>query len=435
LTSSQSFAAPETAWPQSDWWRGYNDPQLSALIDEALQNSPSLAEAQARLRAAGAEADAARASAGANLILNAGAVEQKESYNNGIPAAFVPQGYNDYGQATLNFSYELDFWGRNRAAIAAAASQARAAEAEAAEARLMLSTEIASAYADLARLSAERDIAASSLNVRTQTAQLVARRVESGLDNRGEQRQAEAGPPAARAQIAALDEALAQTRNRLAALLGAGPDRGLAITAPAQPTLIAFGLPANLSADLIGRRPDIVAARWRVEAASHRTDQAQASFYPNVNLAAFIGIQSLGLNNLTASGSDVGSVGPALSLPIFDSGRLQANLHRADAERDEAVAAYNAALTEALHQVADVAASERALSTRLTETRAALAADEDAYRIAQQRYGGGLTNYQTVLIAEDALLAQRLAVADLQSRNFALDVALVRALGGGFSAQ
>src|SRR5262249_26226437 len=161
---------------------------------------------------------------------------------------------------------------------------------------------------------------------------------------------------------------------------------GLQIAPPQQVAPSAFGLPANLAADLIGRRPDVVAARWRAEAASARVGQAQASFYPNVNLTGFLGGQSLGLDNLLGSGWDIGSIGPALSLPVFDSGRLQAGLLRADAERDAAVAAYDGAVTEALHQVADVAASERFLTTRLTESRAALAADEDAYRIARQRY-------------------------------------------------
>ncbi|HVZ99641.1 MAG TPA: efflux transporter outer membrane subunit [Caulobacterales bacterium] len=434
FAAARSFQAPEAAWPAQSWWRAYNDPQLTALIEEGLQGSPTLAEAQARLRAASAAQAAARAAAGPDVTLNAGVREEKQSYNSGIPAAFVPQGYNDYGRATLDFAYDLDFWGRNRAAIAAATSDQRAAEAEAAQARLMLSTAIAEAYADLARLTQERAIAAQALEVRTQTATLVGHRVDSGLDTRGELRQAEAGPPAARAQLAALDEALGATRNRLSALTGAGPDRGLDIAAPAEVRLTAFGLPPNLGADLIGRRPDIVAARWRAEAASARVEGANAAFYPNVNLAAFIGVQSLGLENLTKSGSDVGAIAPALSLPIFDSGRLRANRLRADAERDAAIAAYNGALSEALHQVADVVTSERALSTRLTESRDALSAYEDAYRIARLRYEGGLSNYQAVLIAEDAVLQQRLAVADLEARAFTLDVALVRALGGGYSA-
>jgi NodT family efflux transporter outer membrane factor (OMF) lipoprotein len=433
LASAQTFAAHSAAWPQDQWWRAYGDPQLDGLIQEALANAPTLAQAQARLRAANAQAAGARANAGPSVSLNARAVEQEQSQSVGIPADFIPGGYVDYGRATLDFSYELDFFGRNGAAIAAASSNARAAQADAAEARLTLSTSIAAAYADLARLYAERGITQRALDVRTQTAQLVADRVTSGLDNAGAQRQAEAGPPNARADIAALDESIAQTRNRLAALVGAGPDRGLTINPPQTATLRPFGLPQNLASDLIGRRPDLVAARWRAEAAQSRTRQAQAQFYPSINLVAFIGAESLGLDSFTDSASRIGSFGPALSLPIFDSGRLSANLHSADAERDAAIADYNATLIEALHQVADAAASERALATRLSETRAALDANEDAYRIAQQRYRGGLSTFQDVLIAEDAVLTQRRIVADLESRAFVLDVALVRALGGGFT--
>jgi len=434
LASSQSFSAAPSTWPEEQWWRAYGDTQLDALIEEAIAQSPTLAEAEARLRAADAVRAGRVAAAGASVSANGFVVEQEQSQNAGIPADFIPSGYEAFGRATLDFSYELDFWGRNRAGIEAATSQARAAAADAAQARLALSTAIAAAYADLARLHANRAILERSLEVRSETATLVTRRVEVGLDNLGAQRQAEAGPPATRADIAFIDELIAQTRNRLASLLGAGPDRGLAIAPPQAPALHAFGLPENLAVDLVGRRPDLVAARWRAEAATASTREARAAFYPNVNLMAFIGTEALGLDNLTQESSRIGSIGPAISLPIFDSGRLGANLQRADAERDAAVAAYNGALSEALHEVADVAASERSLSVRLAESRAALAANEEAYRIARQRYEGGLATYLSVLITEDSLLAQRRSVADLESRAFVLDVALVRALGGGFGA-
>ncbi|MGE3867005.1 MAG: efflux transporter outer membrane subunit, partial [Hyphomonadaceae bacterium] len=359
---------------------------------------------------------------------------QKQRYHNGIPAAYIPHGYQDIGRASLDFRYELDFWGRNRAAVAAASSDARAARAEAAEARLVLSTSIAQAYADLARLYAERDVAERAVALQGETFDLVSRRVKSGLDTRGELAQAQAGPAAARADIAALDEAITQTRNRLAALIGAGPDRGRGIARPPAAQLKSFGLPANIAADLLGRRPDITAARWRAEAAFKRVNQARASFYPNVNLAAYVGVQALGLEQLTQAGSDIGAIGPAITLPIFQGGRLRAGLRRASAERDAAVASYEDTLVQALRDVADVTASQNALGARLKESRDALAANEEAYRIARLRYDGGLSNYQNVLIAEQGVLTQRRVVADLEARAFTLDVALVRALGGGFQA-
>jgi len=430
--TTQTLTAADAAWPVDAWWKAYGDAQLDALVDEALNGSPTLAQAEARLRRAQALASQAKAAQLPSVSATGGVERSKQSYNNGIPADFVPQGYNDYGRLSLDFSWELDFWGKNRAAVAAATSEARAAQADAAQARLMLATSVAAAYADLGGLYADRDVAERAVALRQETVNLVGDRVANGLDTRGELRQAEAGPPAARAELAAIDEQIAQTRNALAALLGAGPDRGLAIARPATASLKSFGLPANLAANLIGRRPDVVAARWRAEASARRIGQAKAAFYPNVNLAAAIGVQSLHLDKLFDSGSDIGSVGPAISLPIFEGGRLKANLRAAEADRDAAVAAYDAAVTQALRDVADVAASERALAVRLGESRAALAANEDGYRIARLRYQGGLSTYQNVLIAEQAVLTQRQVVADLDSRALALDVALVRALGGGF---
>jgi NodT family efflux transporter outer membrane factor (OMF) lipoprotein len=430
----QTLAAPAAEWPGDRWWSTYGDAQLTQLIDEALADSPTLAQAEARVRRAQALAGAARAGQLPTVSANASAQRSKQSYNNGIPADFVPQGYNNYGRLALDFAWELDFWGKNRAAVAAATSEVRAAHAEAAEARLMLATGVASSYADLARLYAERAVAERNIAVQQETSTLVAQRVANGLDTTGEQRQAEAEPLAARAELAAIDEQIALTRNQLAALLGAGPDRGLAIAPPAVAALKAVGLPPNLAADLIGRRPDVVAARWRAEAAASRIKEAKAAFYPNVNLTAFAGGQALHLGNLFDSGSDIGSVGPAVSLPIFEGGRLRANLSGARADRDAAVAAYDAAVTEAFRQAADVVASQKALAAQLDASRAALAASEDAYRIARLRYQGALSTYADLLQVENTVLRRRRTVADLEARAFTLDVALVRALGGGFRA-
>lgn len=432
--TSQSLAAPAAEWPADRWWTAYGDPQLDQLIDEALTGSPNLAAAQARVRRAEAAAAQARAIELPSLSAHAGVEEMKQSYNLGIPPEFVPHGYNDYGRLTLDFNWELDFWGKNRAAVAAATSEARAAQADAAEARLVLSTNIATAYADLARLFAQREVAARAVTLQEETSELVRKRVVNGLDTRGEQRQAEAEPLESRAELQAIEEQIALTRNQLAALLGAGPDRGLAIAPPRQATLKPLGLPTNLAADLLGRRPDVTAARWRAEAATSRIKEARASFYPNVNLAGFIGTQSLFLKELFASGSDIGSIGPAVSLPIFEGGRLRANLRGAEADRDAAVAAYDAAVTEAFRQTADALASQKALAGELADSRAALVASEDAYRIARQRYEGGLSTYQTVLIAEQLVLRRRRTLTGLEARAFALDIALVRALGGGFHA-
>jgi NodT family efflux transporter outer membrane factor (OMF) lipoprotein len=434
FATARSFAAPAADWPADRWWTAYGDTQLSALMDEALAGSPSLKQAQARLRAARARAQAARGATLPQVSANAQAAETKQSYNNGIPAQFVPRGYNDTGRATLDLSYDLDLWGRNRAALAAATSEADAARMDVAEARLVLTTAIATAYADYARLVAEHDAADAAVKNRQATADLVAHRVEGGAANKGEADQAAAAAAAARQDLAALDEQLAVARDQLAALAGEGPDRGLALGRPGARPSAGFGLPTNLAADLLGRRPDLQAARLRAEAAGKRIDVARAGFYPNLNLAAFIGAQSLGLANQTKSGSDIGQAGVAFSHPIFEGGRLQGEYKGARADYDAAVAAYDDTLVKALQDVADAAAGQRALQARLAAAHAALSAAQSAYDIARLRYQGGLSSYLTLLSAEDQVIAQRRTVAQLEARALSLDASLVRALGGGFRA-
>lgn len=438
LASAQSFSAPEAAWPGDDWWKAYGDPQLDRLIETALAGAPDMAAAKARLAKAIAEADVARADLMPTLSASGTATETEQSLTAfGFPPAFqqyLPHGYKSFGQVGLNFNYEIDFWGKNRSAVAAATSDAKAAAADAAEARLTISTAVAAAYADLARLYAERDVAERSVASRQETLDLTAGRVNNGLDTQAELKQAAAGVPAARADLAEIDEEIALARNQLAALMGQGPDAGLAIERPPATALKAFGLPSNLAAELIGRRPDVVAARWRAEAAAKRIGVAKAAFYPNVNLAAAVGFESLGISQLFAGGSKDGQYGAAVTLPIFEGGRLTANLRGARADYDDAVASYDAALTQALHDVADAAASQKALADRLAQSREALADDEAAYKVARLRYEGGLANYQSVLLAEDAVLAARRQVVDLEARAFTLDIQLVKALGGGFSA-
>lgn len=437
LATAQSFTAPAAAWPADDWWRAYNDAQLNQLIDTALAGSPTMAQAKARLDKASAQAGVARAALLPAISAGGQIGEAKQSINMGFPPQFqqfLPKGWLPDPQVGLNFSYEIDFWGKNRDTLAAATSETQAAAADAAEARLTLSTTIAATYADLTRLYAERDVAERSLASRKETFDLANRRVTNGVDTQAELQQAAAGVPEARAQMAAIDEQIALTRNQLAALMGQGPDAGLAIARPPAVAPRAFGLPEHLAADLLGRRPDIVAAKWRAEAASKRIGAAKAAFYPNVNLSGLIGYETLGLSKFFDPGSSYGNYGAAVSLPIFQGGRLRANLRGARADYDDAVASYDATLVEALRQVADAAASQRALTERLAQSREALSHDEAAYKVARLRYDGGLANYQSVLISEDAVLAARREVADLEARAFTLDIQLIKALGGGYAS-
>ncbi|OYX65135.1 MAG: multidrug transporter [Sphingomonadales bacterium 32-64-17] len=434
FAASQSLASATTeAWPSDGWWKTYGDAQLDQLIAEGLSGATDLRVAEARFAKAAAIAGQTRSALAPSLSASgeAGLTQQSENYIS--PPAYTPRGWPDYGQASLSLSWDLDFWGKNRAALAAAKSDAAAAAAEAAATRLAVSAGIASAYADLASQYAERDAAAEALQVRTKTHDLMAERQRQGLENQGAVQRAASALASQQGELASLDESIALTRNRLAALLGTGPDRGLSIT---RPTLnldtAAAGLPANIPAELIGRRPDLIAARERAEAGQSRIDQAHAAFYPSINLTGLIGFQALDIGKVFASGSDMGSIAPAVSLPILDGGRLRAQYRGAEADYQEAVAQYDATLVQALHEVADAATSQHALSQRLDRAEAAETAAAAAWNVANNRYRGGLGTYLDVLNAEDSLIAARRAVASLQTRAFSLDVAMIRALGGGF---
>ena len=435
--SEQSFAPPApatstTAWPADEWWKTYGDAQLDQLVDEALVGSPTLAIADARLRRAQSLVDVAGSANKPQISANTSATEQKQSYNYLTPPGFTPRGWNDYGRATLDFSWDLDFWGKNRASIAAAISEAQAARAEAAQARLTLSSSIASAYAELAREYSALDTATAAREVRGKTADLIKQRFDNGLETLASLRQVESRRAGADADVLANEEQLALQRNRIAALIGVGPDRGLTITRPTIDFTRSFALPNHLAAELVGRRPDLAAARLRAEAAAGRVGQARAAFYPNINLNALIGVQSLSLDMLTKEGSSLGSIGPALSLPLFTGGRLRAQLRGAEAEYAEAVSLYDRTVVQALQDVADVAVSQRALGPQLTRVSEAVEAARESWRIQNNRYSGGLATYLEVLTAEDYLLSNLRTQSDLQSRSLTLDVALTRALGGGY---
>jgi NodT family efflux transporter outer membrane factor (OMF) lipoprotein len=430
--AARDLNLPAADWPADAWWAAYNDPQLTALIEEGLAGAPDMAQAAARIRKADALAQQAGAARLPSLTASGQAQQARRSKAEGLSEDILPSGWHTLTQGKLELSTDLDLWGKARASLAAATTAAEATRADAATARLALSTAIASAYADLARLHADSEAAAQALRARAETETLIEQRYAAGLETLAAVKRAASNRAAAEGDIAASVESLAIARNRLAALVGKGPERGFLITPPDMAMTFRFGLPADLSTGLIGRRPDIVAAKLRTEAAAKRIKVARADFYPSVRLSALIGVQSLGLSRLSDASSTYGSFGPAVSLPLFTGGALQGAYRGARADYDSSVAAYDATLVRALNEVADAAVSAAALEPRVTKSRAAREAAEDAYTLTQTRYRGGLATYLDVLSAEDAVIAARRNLADLQTRAFSVDVALVKALGGGF---
>jgi NodT family efflux transporter outer membrane factor (OMF) lipoprotein len=415
----------------ADWWHGFGDPTLDALVARALAGNPNLQAAQARVARAGAVVAGARSREGVQVNGGLDITRQRFSANSIYPP---PLGGAILNMGTLQAgaSWEADFFGRNRAAIEAAVGAERASQAEMEAARTMLASKVASAYVQLGRLFAQREVAEHSLAQRDQILGLIRQRVQGGLDTNVELRQGEAALPETRQQIEQIDEQIALTRHALAALTAQAPDALDELRVPLA-GVHAVALPARVPADLLGRRADIAAARWRVEAASSEIRGAKAQFYPDVNLTAFVGLSSIGLDRLLRSGSEQYGVGPALRLPIFDAGRLRANLRIKTADFDAAVDSYNAAVIDAVREVADQIASLRSIARQQAEQAQAQATAESAYDLAGQRFKAGLGTYLTVLNAEAGVLNQRRLAADLKARALDGQIALARALGGGYT--
>jgi NodT family efflux transporter outer membrane factor (OMF) lipoprotein len=270
------------------------------------------------------------------------------------------------------------------------------------------------------------------LGQRDEILALIKQRVQGGLDTTVEQRQGEGALPETRQQIEQLDEQITLTRHSLAALTAQPPDALDKLVAPLS-TVRSVPLPAAVPADLLGRRADITAARWRIEAATSDVKSAKAQFYPNINLTAFVGLSSIGLDRLVQAQSEQYGAGPALRLPIFDSGRLRANLRGKTADLDAAIESYNSAVLDAVHDAADQLSSLRSIDRQQVQQTSAQAAAESAYDLATQRYKAGLGTYLTVLNAEATVLNQRRLGADLKARALDVQIALIRALGGGYT--
>ncbi|MES2942357.1 MAG: efflux transporter outer membrane subunit, partial [Pseudomonadota bacterium] len=412
--------------------REFGDAQLNQLVAQALESSPSLKLAQARLARAKAVNEVADAATLPQINGQLDLTRQRYTANGAVPAPLAGS-IRESGTAQLGASWELDFFGKNRAALDAALGSVNAAEADSQAARVLLASNVARSYFQLVRLNEQALVARRTLAQREETLKLVQDRVRAGLDTRLELRQSEGGLPEARLQLETVLEQTALTRNALAALVGQ-PNTAVAQQTPPLSAIKNVAITNTIPADLLGRRADISAARWRVEASGKDVVNAKTQFYPNINLVAFAGFSSIGLGRLLDSGSQQWGVGPALRLPIFDAGRLRANLRGKTADLDAAVESYNAAVIDAVRDVADQLASQQAITRQQTEQAAAQSAAESAYDIAVQRYKAGLGNYLNVLTAETSVLAQRRLAVDLAARALDTQVALMRALGGGYSA-
>ncbi|MDB5789334.1 efflux transporter outer membrane subunit [Caballeronia mineralivorans] len=429
--TTQSLPAESGHWPAADWADQFGDAQLKALLEEALKGSPTIAQARARIAGAQAYAETAKASTMPRVDADYSLTRKQLSGTAQVPPPYAGS-WQTQNTGLLSASYDLDLWGKNREALKAAVSQLQASEADAEVVKLTLTTAVARTYNQLARLYVLRDIAQQEVERREQIDRIAAGRIAAGLDTQVERKTAQANLATARSALAALDGSILTTRYQLAALMGEGPDRGLAIARPALGVGDEVRLPDNLPADLVSRRPDIVAARWRVDAITHEVKERKAEFYPDINLSAAIGLDAFGFGRFLMAASRTANVGPAIHLPIFDAGALRAQLKGRYADFDDAVATYNQTLITALNGVATQLAQIRSSDAQLADAQTAQQAARQADDLAITQYKGGLTNQLTVLNADMNTLQADQAVANLLMNRRDQQIALASALGGGY---
>jgi outer membrane protein, multidrug efflux system len=368
---------------------------------------------------------------GAHVDASAQAARQRLSDNGLFPPKLL--GFNWYSQFDLGLaaSYTFDWWGKQRASVAAATNEARAAAADRAAAALVLSGSVVDTYfgwqADQARIALLQERIATL----TRFSALADARVHADIDDGDQQHRADAELAGARSQLAALQGSAQLRLVALAALTGHAVAQLPPLAARPLPLLPA-AVPERVGLDLLGRRPDIAASRWRVEAEQSRRHLAAAQYYPDISLHALAGLESIDLGHLLSASSADPQLGIAVHLPLFDNGQRAAQLHVADQALAAAIATYNEAIIGAARELASsVIAGEQADSERVQQL-AQLQASAALERSAAARVRQGLTDLRPQLSAQDAVLVQRDALAQLDAARLAADIALQRALGGGF---
>jgi NodT family efflux transporter outer membrane factor (OMF) lipoprotein len=421
-------SSPERLQLEDAWWHTLGDVQLNHLVEQALAGSPSMQLAQARLQRSQAGLITAGAASAPQIQAVAELNRQRFSEDGFLPKPAAGATLNS-GTLQLEGTWEADLFGRHRAEFQAAVGQNKAAQADMQAARVWLSTQVSRAYVQLARLQAQREVAARTLAQRDELLRLVRQRVQAGLDTLVELKQGEGALPDARQQIEAIDEQIMSTRHALAALTSQ-PMEAVATLQARWTSLSAQTLPAQVPMNLLGQRADVMALRWRAEAAGAQVDAARTLFYPNLNISAYVGLNAIGLQRLFDPGTEQWGVMPAIDLPLFDGDRRRARLQTQLADQDAAIANYNQSVIDAVREVADQIGSAQSIERQQREQALAQQAMEAAYDVAMQRYKAGLGPYLTVLSAEAAVLQQRRLAVELKGRALDTRVGLAKALGG-----
>lgn len=415
----------------AEWWSVYRDPQLDRLLRAALADNPTLAQSLARVRSAQAETGAVRADSRPSITYDATETRERFSAHDPIPPPYggTPRWLGAEG---FNFNWDLDFWGRQAARIRQANTQADAAALDSAGARLSIAGAVVRSYIALDRAYALADVDQRAEQQRLEILSITQRRVKVGLDTRVELREAEGAVADACVDLTQIHAELDRDVHLLAALTGQGATVYAKIERPRLQADAALALPASLPFDLLGRRPDVLAAHSRIVGARDGLAAAKAAFYPDINLLAFAGTEAVGLDNLFHGSSRTYGLGSALHVPIFDAGKLRALYRTSSAEVDLAVSTYNQTVLEAVQQTADQLSDIVALNSGLEQQQRSLDAAEDAFRLATDRYQAGLTTYLSVLTTETEVLSARRERVQLLAAREIARVTLLLDVGGDY---
>ena len=413
----------------SAWWHHLNDPLLSRLVAEALQAGPDLRSAQARLRAARGRRVVAAADRFPGVTASASASRSDSS------AQTFGGGTRDFFSAGFDANWELDVFGGIRRGVEAADADLAASEASLNDTRVSLASEVALTYVEVRALQARLGIALANLASQSETLQLTDWRVQAGLASSQDAEQARSNREQTRSQIPSLQASLAEAEHRLDILLGRTPGTlhpRLAATRalPAVPEQIAVGIPA----DTLRQRPDVRAAERTLAAETARVGVAEAARYPSFNLSGSIGLEALTFSALGDNGAAT-SLLAGISSPVFNAGRLRAQVDIQDAVREQALVAYEQTVLRALQEVENALVALARSREREQALVRAVEAARNAALMAEQRYSAGLIDFQPVLDTQRSVLSVEDNLATTRADGVLALVRLYKALGGGWSPQ
>ena len=418
------------------WWNAYGDPVLDRMVEDALAYNTDLRFAVARVDEARAALGISRADQYPGVSANASASRNRPSQE-GVTGVLVrddPE-YSNY-RATLNASYEIDFWGKYRRATEAARAELLGAQSNREAVRLTLITDVARGYFNLRALDAQVAVTRRTISTRLASTALQRMRFEAGVASEFDLRQVEAQTAQAQALLPAFERSLAQQETALAILLGRSPraivtvpvERGAAINALTLPPAVPAGLPS----DILERRPDVRQAEQALIAANARIGQAKAAYYPSISLTAILGTESTSLSNLFTAPARVWQVGGSAAQTVFDAGRTGQQVEQARAREQQLLASYASAIQNAFKDTLDALVAQRTAREALDAEQTRVTALQSSYRLAQLRYDNGVSSLLDVLDVERGLLDAELNRVEAQRAQLAATADLFKALGGGW---